>query len=288
MPTSSVALPALVASGVGLARQRRQGKTLLRRTTSHRGRSSGVARCAVVEDDSNAIAVRKWLNEFVIGMNFCPFAKPADEGGHVRIVTSLGLTPESVLEDLTSEAMRLPPDAGGEEPAKVNDGVPTTTIVVCPYVLDWQSFAAYQAFYCGPLRNGYIFKDQDLYIAPFHPFYGSGCPSVEAGDTIELSSADGPMQATVLDPNCGFGEARERLAKVKLETGEETFICLPSDPSDGEETDAIPSRAPRPLLHLLRSGDLDRAEDPGLLDRNRRRARDLGTTGIDELMRRCG
>ena len=116
------------------------------------------------------LAIRRWLDDIIIGYNFCPYARPTDEAQQVRIVTSSSSSPEGVLEDLSMEAVRLPTVAQKE----IDPGQPATTLLVCPHVLEWESFDEFRAFYDTELSNGYIFAEQDLYIVCFHPSYGRG------------------------------------------------------------------------------------------------------------------
>eukprot|EP00913_Durusdinium_trenchii_P007885 g7397.t3 len=97
-----------------------------RRTAARRSRT---ARCAV-EEDEHAKAVQQWVQDVVIGYNFCPYAQPAAAQGHLRVVTSTSEVPEGVLEDLSAEAVRLPQGAGlqlgdliqlGEQRATIRD-----------------------------------------------------------------------------------------------------------------------------------------------------------------------
>lgn len=50
---------------------------------------------------------KAWLKTVVIGLNFCPFAKPVFEQGKVHFQVSDAQSLECCLEDLTAEALRL-------------------------------------------------------------------------------------------------------------------------------------------------------------------------------------
>mmetsp|Transcript_122496 Transcript_122496/g.346394 ORF Transcript_122496/g.346394 Transcript_122496/m.346394 type:complete len:343 (+) Transcript_122496:26-1054(+) len=295
----------IVAVTAGTAR----GAARARRRGCRRNRCAIGRFClgADVDSDAHALAMRRWVDEFVIGLGFCPWAKPADEAGRIRIVTSSSTSPSGVMADLALQAERLPRaeadgkcgqnNGGTDNTSSAQDfaatlphGVATTTILVCPYAEELMDFGTFQAFYDQELKGGYVFADKDLYIAPFHPRFGDLGPEIATGDRIDLGTGpDGkPACGTVVDAEAGFGEAGQRLAKVRMDgAGEECFICLPPRP-DTDPVASLASRAPRPALHLLRIGDLDRAEDAGLLDRNRRRARELGEEGVSELLQRCG
>lgn len=244
-----------------------------------------MCRRAVVERDEHTAAVQRWLEKVVMGLNICPFARPAGEAGHIRVVTSGASVGRGVLEDLVAEALRLPPQSD-EAPI----GRATTTVLCCPYVREWQDFRSFQQFYDQELRGGYLLAEQELFIVSFHPKYGDFGPPLQDGDQIEVGedAAGKPVRATVLDAAAGYGAQGQALAKVKLEDGTETYIQLPAS----DATENCISRAPRPAFHLLRLGDLERAEDPagskGIKERNRRTVAKLGAAAVEDLVRSCG
>jgi len=233
-------------------------------------------RRVVSEADEHASSIRQWLNDVIIGYNFCPYARPAADADQIRIVTSSADKPEGVLDDLTTEAMRLPVASQAE----LESGQPATTLLVCPHVAAWQSFEEFRSFYDMDLSKGYIFAEQDLYIVCFHPRYGEGSDGVEDGDEIDL----GGVAATVLDSAAGFGASGQPLAKVAMASGEEAFIELPT-PID--ETEELVSTAPRPALHLLRTRDLEEANDAEIHRRNTDTIADLGALVVRERIRQC-
>lgn len=231
----------------------------------------------MVEGGPHAAAVQHWLQSYIIDLDLCPWAAPAAEAGHVRVVVSTATDEAGVEADLRAEAERLQPSSAGGA---------TTTLLACPHVAGWEDFGAFEAFYQDRLAGGYAFASLDLYVVSFHPRYGD-CGRVGTGDVIQLGDGpDGPVRARVLDAQAGFGAQGERLARVSLlDGGKETLICLPPEPGPSE----MASRAPRPVLHFLRTGDLERADaDPAMRDRNRRTAEELGPDGADRLLRQCG
>lgn len=260
------------------------------RSLARRGRRQpgGLPAQAIVEDDVHSLAVRRWVGGFVVNEGLCPWAGPADSAGRLRVVTSSASSSKGAFADLVAEAQRLP-DGGVEE---LPPGVATTTLLACPYVDSWRDFAIFHAFYVGPLADGYVFADQDLYVVPFHPSYGVFPDvTITRGDRIELgrNPDDSVVVGEVLDAHAGFGEAGQPLARVRVSgTGQECLICLPGPPEQDEPTNLV-SRAPRPTLHLLRTWDLQRAEDPGLRARNRLRLQELGgAAAVEALIRQCG
>ncbi|CAE8634985.1 unnamed protein product, partial [Polarella glacialis] len=232
-------------------------------------------RRAVIEGDDHARAVQLWVDKVVVGLNICPFAKPAGEADQIRVVTSSSTSPEGVLDDLISEALRLPPDVIPPS------GQATTTVLCCPNVEEWAQYEE--------LAGGYSLSEQELYVVAFHPDFGGGQegPPLQIGDVIELGvEPDGtPTRATILDVAAGFAEEGKPLAKVRVSGGEECFIELPQ-PCD--LTERMVSMAPRPALHLLRLGDLDRAEDRGLRERNRKTVAEVGAEKMEDMIRSCG
>ncbi|CAJ1348276.1 unnamed protein product [Effrenium voratum] len=221
--------------------------------------------------DEHEKAVRTWVERVIMGYNFCPYAKPSAQ--HLRIVTSSAQEAADVLEDLSTEALRLSPT-----PLKdLEIGEAATTLLVCPFVQQWESFDAFQHFFQTQLSNGYHFAKQDLYIVAFHPNYGR---MLELGESVEVAG----QVATVLNTNAGFSARGQILAKVGLASGEETFIELP--PTDPGE--CLVSTAPRPVLHLLRTRDLEEANDTDIRRRNGATIKDIGEDAIRKAIRLCG
>lgn len=245
-----------------------------------------------MEQDEHIAAMQRWLEKIVMGLNFCPFARPASEAGHVRVVTSTAVTGDGVLEDLCAEALRLPPDT--ESPSAVPVGRATTTVLCCPYVPEWQDFKSFRHFYEEDLQKGFLFSDAEelgarLYVVSFHPKFSA--PSLKEGDTVDLrededDSGSAVRGAVVLDPAAGYDEEGQALAKVKLDDGSETYIESPGS----DERENTVSCAPRPAFHLLRISDLtaESAQSLVIKERNGRTVADLGASTIEEMVRKCG
>lgn len=66
---------------------------------------------------------RRWVNEFVIRLNICPFARQVEESGRIRYAVKEGSADEQLFEDLISELNRLI-----ESPREEIE----TTILICP------------------------------------------------------------------------------------------------------------------------------------------------------------
>ncbi|CAK9035291.1 unnamed protein product [Durusdinium trenchii] len=232
---------------------------------------NGFRRKAVVENDEHCQAVNAWLNDFVIGRDFCPWAKPAQKRKHVRIVTSTGVDPEDVLEDLLDEAEALP------EKSACRKGEKTTTLLVCPHVKEWEDYGPFRDFYEEDLEAGDTFVHEfNMKIIAFHPKFLKYGFSVEAGDRIAIARADGTScSATVLDEEGGIHpDDEEELLSIRLDHGQDLLVRysaiitklgrteqgeeVPANDGTGDAANLL-SRAPRPTLHLLRMEDLQAA-----------------------------
>lgn len=115
------------------------------------------------QTDLNTVraSVLRWIEDVVIGLNLCPFARPVFERDALRVVTSDAQTEEALLEDLIYELKRIalsPPE------------VIATTVVAAPYVL--HEFGEYNAFIAAVEAT---IADFDLegviQLATFHPRY---------------------------------------------------------------------------------------------------------------------
>lgn len=113
------------------------------------------------QNSAVCVAVARWLNEVVIGLNLCPFAaKPTGEK-RVRLAVSNAGDDEALLQDLQRELELL--DA---QPASDIE----TTLLIIPHHL--QDFFDYKQFltWADQLlkRHGWIGTYQ---LATFHPHY---------------------------------------------------------------------------------------------------------------------
>lgn len=71
-------------------------------------------------------ATQRWLEQAVIGLNLCPFAKAVHVKNQIRYVVSPATSPEALLADLMDE-LRMLQDADPE--------IIDTTLLIHPYVL---------------------------------------------------------------------------------------------------------------------------------------------------------
>ena len=83
--------------------------------------------------DAIIAATQHWLEQAVIGLNLCPFAKAVHVKKQIRYVVSTATTPEALLEELLAELRLL------QDTEKLD-----TTLLIHPYVfndfLDFNDF----------------------------------------------------------------------------------------------------------------------------------------------------
>jgi hypothetical protein len=104
---------------------------------------------------------RKWLEQIVIGLNLCPFAKAVYVKDQVRFVLSDAPTPEALVEELAEELILL-----RDTPAEQID----TTLIVHPDVLT--DFLDYNDFLDNADAAIEALDLQGiLQVASFHPQY---------------------------------------------------------------------------------------------------------------------
>lgn len=111
--------------------------------------------------DENSIgnSVKKWVEDMVVGLNLCPFAKRELIADRVRFFVSEAKTEEQLLMDLHSELNVLNADDGIE-----------TTLLIHPAVLhnfsDYNQFLDYAEGLLVELELDGVYQ-----IASFHPDY---------------------------------------------------------------------------------------------------------------------
>jgi hypothetical protein len=113
-------------------------------------------------DGPDVIAeTRTWLEQIVIGLNLCPFAKAVYVKNQVRFVLSDATTPEALVEELAEELVLL-----RDTPAEEID----TTLIVHPEVLT--DFLDYNDFLDNADAAIEALDLQGiLQVASFHPQY---------------------------------------------------------------------------------------------------------------------
>jgi hypothetical protein len=117
-------------------------------------------------------ATRTWIEQAVIGLNLCPFAKPVHASNRIRYVVSAARTPMQLISDLMAELRVLHAlDAQQCE----------TTLLIHPHVL--RDFFDYNDFL--PQADDAVAElglQGVIQIASFHPRYqfeGAGPDDIE-------------------------------------------------------------------------------------------------------------
>jgi uncharacterized protein len=113
--------------------------------------------------DNNAIikATRVWLENIVIGLNLCPFAKAVHVKNQIRFVVSRARNTDALLEELERELNVL----AQADPAQID-----TTLLIHPDVLT--DFLDYNDFLdvCDSVVEE-LELDGVIQVASFHPRY---------------------------------------------------------------------------------------------------------------------
>ncbi len=105
-------------------------------------------------------SVRKWLENMVIGLNLCPFAKSVYIKNQVRIVVYEGEEDE-LLGCIESELLYL---------QKTPDTEIDTTLVVVPHLLkDYYDFNDFLIYTDALIEE--MGLEGEIQIADFHPYY---------------------------------------------------------------------------------------------------------------------
>lgn len=113
-------------------------------------------------DEEIILAVRQWVETFVVGMNLCPFAKRELVKNRVRFVTTAATTAEQLLQVLQTELELLNADPSVE-----------TTLLIHPAVL--QDFYDFNDFLDCVDSLLVDMELEGIYqVASFHPDYQFG------------------------------------------------------------------------------------------------------------------
>lgn len=114
-----------------------------------------------VDDEQIIAATEKWLEQAVIGLNLCPFAKSVHVKKQVRYVVSNATTPEALLETLMDELQNL----SDADPEEID-----TTLLIHPFVLtDFLDYNEFLDIADAALEDMRL--DGELQVASFHPQY---------------------------------------------------------------------------------------------------------------------
>lgn len=114
------------------------------------------------------LAVSRWVESIVIGLNLCPFAKREWVAKKVRIEVTQSSDPVDLLEDLAAEMVRL----------DENKNIETTLLVhpnVLVHFLDYNEFLGFADNLIEELGYSGVYQ-----LASFHPDYQFASTSVDA------------------------------------------------------------------------------------------------------------
>lgn len=102
---------------------------------------------------------RRWVEQAVIGLNLCPFAKAVQVKNQVRYVVSDAIDAEGVLTDLESELMLIA-EAAPED-------IDTTLLILPDALHDFYEFNDFEDYSDRLLKRMRLVGD--LQVATFHP-----------------------------------------------------------------------------------------------------------------------
>jgi hypothetical protein len=113
------------------------------------------------ETDAIIVKTKKWIEETVIGLNLCPFAKPVHVKNQIRYFVSAATQIEDLIGDLLSELQFL---------NQANPSDVATSILIVPNLL--QDFLDYNDF-LDVADAALVELDLvgEIQIASFHPNY---------------------------------------------------------------------------------------------------------------------
>lgn len=104
---------------------------------------------------------RHWLEQAVIGLNLCPFAKAVHVRHQIRFAVSEATTAEALQRDLAAELLRL---------QAANEDEIDTTLLIHPFVLtDFYDYNDFLEVAESTLEQ--LGLDGEIQIASFHPAY---------------------------------------------------------------------------------------------------------------------
>ena len=115
-------------------------------------------------------ATRRWVENVVVDLNLCPFARRELVADRVRFATTDAQTPDALLDDLQRELMKL-----------VDDDSVETTLLIHPGAL--QDFHDYNDFLA--LADGLVEileLEGVIQIASFHPHYQFAGTAADAAE----------------------------------------------------------------------------------------------------------
>lgn len=106
-------------------------------------------------------AVRRWVEEAVVGLDLCPFARPEVVNDRIRYVASDAHELEVLLLDVQAELDRL---------VNTSPEILSTTLVIVPHMLaDFEAYLDVAAMLDDAIAESGL--EGEIQIASFHPDY---------------------------------------------------------------------------------------------------------------------
>lgn len=112
-----------------------------------------------VPDEEIVSRITRWLDDAVIGLKLCPFAKAPRQRDEIRFIVSNAQNDETLLSDLSNECLHLAGHASTE----------TTLLIVANYLEIFDDFNQFLALADGLIEQ--MNWSGEFQIASFHPHY---------------------------------------------------------------------------------------------------------------------
>ena len=203
-------------------------------------------------------ATRRWVEQAVIGMNLCPWARAAVDEGLVQIKLSSAMTVEGLLGDIEAEMRRLAPDNCRD----------TSIIVTGTLLSDLDDYLRV----CDQVNDTIdrLGFDGVLQLATFHPDYQF------AGTTRD----DAGVRSCSLASGCACLPA-QNVPYAQLNFG---LLLIAENWTN---------RSPFPAFHILQESEVEQAlesfkrEPEQVWESNVRRMKQVGAAAMEKLVQRC-
>src|SRR5262245_43740 len=112
-------------------------------------------------DPDPIVATRRWVQDFVIGLNLCPFAKKVFDADRIRFVSTDVTTDVDLLDVLSDELKSLA--------AAPREKIETTILIHPKALLDFRDYNDFLATADRRLKE--LKLNGVIQIASFHPKY---------------------------------------------------------------------------------------------------------------------
>ena len=112
-----------------------------------------------MEDEEIILRISSWLDDAVIGLQLCPFAKAPRQRDEIRFVVSHARNDETLLRDLADECLNLSADKSTE----------TTLLIIADHLQLFDDFNQFLDLADGLMHQ--MDLEGEFQIASFHPRY---------------------------------------------------------------------------------------------------------------------